>query len=87
MKYLLACILSLFVLWSQAQTSSVSGKIVDSRNRGIPEVLVYLQELPELRTKTNLDGEFSLNLPAERSLQLNIIYASEKIEIPLFLLP
>lgn len=68
-----------------AQTATVTGKIVDSRNRGIQDALVSIKDLPALRTRTNLDGEFSLNVPAEKAVELNIVYATEKIEVPLFL--
>lgn len=46
-----------------AQTGLVTGKVVDKTNKGFPEITVFLKNNSSLRTKTNLDGIFKLEVP------------------------
>ena len=50
--------------WAQAQTGSVSGRVTDSKNEGIPGATVLL-EGSTLGSSSNVDGTFSIpNVPA-----------------------
>tara|TARA_B100000508_G_scaffold136157_1_gene128794 strand:- start:39910 stop:42525 length:2616 start_codon:yes stop_codon:yes gene_type:complete len=46
-----------------SQEAIVSGRIVDKTNKGFPDIRIYLESNPKIRTSTNIDGEFSLNVP------------------------
>jgi hypothetical protein len=42
---------------------TITGKVVDKTNKGFPEILIILESDITIRTKTNLDGFFELNVP------------------------
>lgn len=46
-----------------SQTGTVTGKVVDKANKGYPEVYVFIESNPTLRTRSNLDGNFTLTSP------------------------
>ncbi|MDX1652643.1 MAG: TonB-dependent receptor [Brumimicrobium sp.] len=70
---------------SFAQTGEITGKVVDKTNKGFPDILIFLEEHPEIRTETNLDGVYSLTVPANDSLTVIISYLDEKVSIPIYL--
>lgn len=61
-----------------AQTGIVSGRVVDKSNVGIFEAQIFLKEFPLTRTRTNVDGGFSLTITANQQVTLVIQFEEEK---------
>ena len=66
-----------------AQTGFVNGRVIDKSNLGIFDVRISLSESPTTRTKTNVDGEFSLTVPADQNLTLVIQFEGERKSFPI----
>ncbi|OJJ22857.1 hypothetical protein BKI52_00465 [marine bacterium AO1-C] len=82
-KYLLTIILIVStVLHMQAQTRSVSGKIIDKDGQGIPGVTI-MEKNTSNGTATNTDGSFSLTLKnANATLVVSAIgYTAQEIAV------
>ena len=56
-----------------AQQLSVSGTVVDSSDEPIPGALVSLQSNPKEATTTDLDGNFTLSVPAGGTITVSFI--------------
>ncbi len=56
------------------QTALIEGQVVDKTNRGVQDVLVYVDGSSLMRTKSNLDGYFSLEVTANTEIKLIVFY-------------
>lgn len=77
MKNLALLFLFLFPVYLLAQQAEVTGKVVDKTNKGVQGVLVKIQELPNLRATTDLDGKYSLQIPVNQELTIAVSYQDE----------
>jgi len=80
--FLFLAIFMAFSLGSSAQQKQLSGKIIDTDGSAVPGVTVVV-EGTTIGTVTNLDGEFSLSVPAD-SKTLSFSYVgmlTQKVEI------
>lgn len=82
MKIWLTCLFVFLVTAIFAQTGVVNGRVVDKSNIGIFDVRVYIVETPAIRTRTNVDGAFSLTVPSDQSLTLLIQFEGERKIFP-----
>lgn len=82
MKIWLTCLFVFLVTAIFAQTGVVNGRVVDKSNIGIFDVRVSIVETPAIRTRTNVDGAFSLTVPSDQSLTLLIQFEGERKIFP-----
>src|SRR5690554_189236 len=71
-------LLTLLTSQGFSQTGTVTGKVVDKTNKGFPEISILLESDKSIRTKTNLDGLFELDLPI--GMQTIIIQFDDEIQ-------
>lgn len=66
-----------------SQSGTVTGRVVDKANRGFQDVLVFIEEDLKNRTRTDIDGNYELTVPADQNLTLKISYGKEQHTFPI----
>lgn len=66
-----------------SQSGTVSGRVVDKANRGFQDVLVFIEEDLKNKTRTDIDGNYELTVPADQNLTLKISYGKEQHTFPI----
>ncbi len=87
MKLLLSIFFLFIYFVNIAQTASVQGKVVDKYNRGFSDARIYITENKKLNTLSNLDGFYTLSVPANQEITLVVLYSSERFEYKINLKP
>ncbi|MFT4603225.1 MAG: hypothetical protein ACI857_003413, partial [Arenicella sp.] len=60
-----------------AQTVSLSGKIVDSKKKGIKDVSIRIDGMQGVSAYTNERGEFAIDVEPSKIYTLRIVYAGK----------
>ncbi len=67
---------------SYAQTKAISGKVVDTAGEGVIGASVMVVGNSSIGTITNLDGSFTLNVPANSTISVSCIgYATQTVAV------
>lgn len=83
MKILFSVFSLLICIISFTQTATIKGKVVDKYNKGFSDARIYLAENEVIQTRTDLDGKYSLDVPANQNITLVVIYSSERFDYKL----
>lgn len=87
LKYALTFVIFSLALSVIGQQGIIKGKVVDRGNRGVFDARVYVVEQKDYQTKTNIAGEFELKVPANKELNIAVIFDGEGETVSFFVAP
>ena len=82
LKSILCCLMLLSSV-AYAQDISITGKVVDDINYGLPGVNIVMKGNPGVGTLTDIDGNFSIQVPSKKSVLVfsYMGYATQEVQV------
>ena len=81
-KILITCLLLLGIsagAWAQEKTITVTGTVIDEENLPMIGVNIVVQDMPGLGVITDINGKYSIKMPAYNRLEFSYLGYKKKV--------